>query len=424
MAISKSLFNNLIITFFLLHTAGIEKGFGQNVTSPYSVLGIGDVDTKDFGRYFSSGNAALARRDFYAYNFSNPASLTALPFKTMHFDIAIRGRSADYSYPNTDTSVGIPSNDFIVKRITMAFRVDKNTGIAFGLRPYSSVNYSYLSNNAILDGNTSYFKLVEGSGGINQFYFSMGKIIGKRISAGITASWLFGSLERSTQYVSPSIALDILKTENDFYNGAIIQGGIQYYSTEGKKWRHQIGITSSVSTGLRGELTTEYAEGAGIIKKEVEKGRRFKLPVTVGIGYTVIKNDKLSLSAEANYYGWTYQKINYTRSYTSSSFRFSGGAEYSFKNKAANNAFEKSYLAAGISMENSYLHIKNNKLWDFSFSLGAGKNITRNLSLYTGIEFSSKGNKNQGQIKETYRQYIIGVTLKEIWLGPKFKRFD
>lgn len=394
----------------------------QNVSSPYSVLGIGDIDTKDFGRYFASGNASIARRDLYAYNYSNPASLTALPFKTMHFDIAIRGKSSSYFYPTADTSVGIPSNDIIVKRISMAFRLNQKTGIAFGLRPYSAVNYLYLQENAILDGNTSYFKLVEGGGGINQFYFSIAKTAGKRFSAGITASWLFGSLQRTTQYISPSIALNITKKETDFYTGAVFQGGVQYYSLAGKKWRHQLGLTSSVTTSLHGELTTTYTENIDTVKKDIERDRSFKLPVSIAIGYSAIKNNRLSLSVDANYYHWPYQKVNYTSSYTYPSMRVSGGFEYSFVKKQGASVFERGHIGLGISAENSYIRIKNNSLWDFSFSAGGGKNISRFLSVYAGIEFGNKGNKILDQIQEKYTQFNIGITLKEIWIGPKYSR--
>jgi hypothetical protein len=397
----------------------------QNVTSPYTILGIGDVETKDFGRYFGSGSASLARRDINSYNYSNPASLTALPFKTMNFDIVTRGRSSSFSFPDSDTSLGFPSNDFVVKRITMAFKVGKTTGLAFGLRPYSSVNYSYIQDKAVLDGNTTYFKMVEGSGGINQFYFSFAKEINKRISIGATGSWLFGSLERVTQYFSPSISLSINKTEKDFYTGALLQGGIQYYSLPGKKWRHQLGIVSSISTNLHGELTTDYADGQASIKKDLETGRSFNLPISAGFSYSAIKYDKFTFSVEGNYQYWKHKKVNYANSYINPAFRLSGGFEYAFLKKQGGAKYEKGYISLGANIENSYLHIRNNSLWDVSFSFGGGKNISRFISVYSGLEVGNKGRKDYNQVKENYTQFILGVTIKDIWIGPKYsKRYD
>jgi len=407
----------------ILFLSGYLFSAAQNVTSPYSILGIGDVDTKDFGKYFSSGNASIARRDATAYNFSNPASLTSLPFKTMHFDIAMRGKSSSFTFQRIDTPTSI-TKDFSVKRGTMAFKVNKKTGIAFGLRPYSSVNYKFQQDKIILDGNTSYTKYIEGNGGINQFYVSAGTELNKRLSAGITASWLFGSLQKTTLYSGSSISLGVIKQETDFYTGALFQGGLQYYSLPGRKWKHQLGLTTSVSTGLSGELTTEYIENEITIKNKTETGRNFKLPVTVAFGYSAVCNDKLTLSIEGNFYNWSYQKVDYSNSFTNPAFRFSAGMDYSFKRKAYNMTFEKSYVSWGINIENSYLRIKNNPLWDYSFSLGGGLSVARNISVYTGLEVGTKGNKDLDQIKENYTQYIFGFTLKDIWIGPRFKKYD
>ena len=63
----------------------------------------------------------------------------------MNFDVGMRGQVSVFQLPGTDTLTAA-SKDFAIKRITMAFRVSQSTGIALGLRPYSSVNYQYLTN--------------------------------------------------------------------------------------------------------------------------------------------------------------------------------------------------------------------------------------------------------------------------------------
>jgi hypothetical protein len=393
----------------------------QNVTSPYSILGIGDIDTKDFGRYFATGNASIARRDAPSYNFSNPASLTSLPLKKMNFDVATRGRSSRFSSQSFDTSSGI-TKDFLLKRITIAFKVSPKTAFAFGLRPYSSVNYKYNADAKISDGNGSYTKYVDGSGGINQVYFSLAKSLSKRVSAGITTSFLFGSLYKETQYYSSSIDLSITKKETDFYNGAAFQGGLQYYSLEGKKWQHKLGVTLSGGAKLKGQLITEYLEYDSAFNKIIDNSREFKLPISIGFGYSATLKNKLSFSADANYYNWPYQKVDYSRSYTNPAIRFSAGMEYSKKINTQNGPAEKYYFGWGASLENSYIRLKNNYLWDYSFSFGGGYNLFRGTSFYSGIEIGNKGNKTSSQIKENYTQFIIGLTVKDIWIGPKYSR--
>jgi hypothetical protein len=396
---------------------------GQNITSPYSVLGIGDIDTKDAGRYFFAGSSSLARRDPGTYNFSNPASLSGLSYKTILMDVAMRGKVSKFLLPGEDTTSS-PTRDLTIKRISLAFKVGERTGMAFGLRSYSSVNYLYRDNLAILDGNTAYTKYIEGNGGINQVYFSMGRALSKNFSAGITTALLFGALQRTTNYVSTDIELDIAKEERDLYTGAFFTGGLQYQSY-GNTWKHQIGITGTITTGLKGQLTTTYYDAGYLIKKTLEDDREFKLPLSAGIGYSAIRKDKIVISAEVRYDHWKRQQVNYNRSYTAPAVRLSGGMEFLFKNPRSNNPSDRPYIGFGLTAENSYLRIRNSKLWDHSVTFGGGFSLTRNFSAYTGIELGEKGRSSLSQIKEKYTQFVLGIHIKDIWLGTKkFGRFD
>lgn len=387
----------------------------QNVSSPYSILGIGDMDSKNAGRYFISGSAAISRREPWAYNASNPASLTALPLKTMHWDIMMRGRVSKFAIPTEDTLTS-PTKDFILRRISMAFKLNEKDAIAFGLQPYSSVNYRLSQNRVALDANTYYDKAVEGTGGINQVYFSMGRMISSRLSAGITASYLFGSVQQNTRYYSPYI--DITRTVTDFYYGANFQAGLQYHSLAGKKWQHVIGLSTTVSTDLKGELKTEYIENTTTISKEVQADRSFDLPLTAGLAYSATSKNGLTLSVEGGLSRWNYQKVAYQNSYTYPTYKGSVGMEYSIKDPR-NPAWEKSFLGFGLHAENSYIRIQNQKLWDYSVSFGGGLSIARNLSMYSGLEVGIKGKKAAGQIRENYTQFVVGLTLKDIWIGSK-----
>lgn len=405
---------------------GWVQSFSQNVSSPYSILGIGDIDTKDYGRYFGSGNASLARRDAGSYNFSNPASLTALSTKTMNFDISMRGRSSRFGSPSFDTLTGT-TKDFIVKRITLAIGLSQRSGLAIGLRPYSSVNYQYSSEDIILDGVTPFVKNIQGHGGLNQAYLSYGHRLGKRFSVGLTGTALFGQSIKETTYEGNSLELLVQKKETKSYYGSNLQAGLQFSTLAKRKWQHSLGLTTTLGSVLHGQTSLEYFENDQLLTKTVEDAEDFKLPVSAGIGYTATYRNKLNLSAEANYYHWAYQKVDYTRSYTYPSARFSLGMEYSKKITYRNwsdpniqRQIERWHLGWGLSAENSYIRINGQNMWDYSLSLGAGYNILNGVSLYSGLEFGRKGNLSLGQFRERYTQYILGITLKEIWLGPRY----
>jgi hypothetical protein len=396
----------------------------QNVSSPYSVLGIGDIETFDYGRYSASGAAAVSRREAGFYNFANPASLTAMPYKAVNLDFALRGRVSKFKLPGTDTFT-LPSKDMVVKRVTLAFKVTPTVGFAFGIRPFSSVNYQYSATSAISDGSASLIKYTDGSGGINQTYFSIAKQIKKRLSVGATASWLFGALQNTTTYYNPGLGLDIIKSENNFYTAAGLQGGLQYQSLPAKKWQHSFGLTATAYTQLKGQNTTDYTESEVIIKTAEPVDIIFKMPVAVSAGYSIANKNGLSVNVQASYNKWPQQKVNYSNSFTSDAYGLNAGMEYS--RKISNNSFtaEKYYVGWGIKMERSYLVINNNPLNDYAVTFGAGKNISRLISVNAGIEAGKKGTASFNQIRENYFQFNAGITLKDVWYGTKrFGRYN
>lgn len=393
---------------------------GQNVTSPYSILGIGDIETREFSRYSSSGQTGIAQRNPNAVNLSNPASLTSLPYKTLHFDVAMRGKVSRFQLPGEDTSTA-SSKDYVVKQVSLAFRLNRKTGIGGGLRQYSTVNYKYSYNKLFLDGNTTYTKAVEGNGGINQVFVSAGRTAGAHWSVGITASWLFGSLQRTTMYEGSSISLNLLQQEDNFLNAAKVETGIQYYTNSAHKWQHTAGLTLSAATTLKGQLTSSYSESGTSISEVFSDGVHYQLPVTIAAAYTATWKGKLHLSIQANYDHWKRQDVNYKNAYTAPSARFGAGMQYSFFKNTFLGKIERSYLAVGINTGTGYIRINNQPLRDYSITAGGGLNPFPHIALYTGLEWGTKGSLALNQVHENYMQFNLGITFKELWIGTKKK---
>lgn len=408
------------LTLLLLLTA--VQTAAQNVTSPYSNLGIGDIDNKDFSRYAASGSAALARRNEVSYNFFNPASLTSLGEKVVNLEFMMRGRSSVFRMSTTDTSTAA-SKDLTIKRISLSFRPSPRTGFAFGLRPYSSVNYQYqLSGVVYSDGTAGYSRTVEGDGGINQAYGSLGYALGKRFSAGITGSFLFGNTTRKTSYTDPLLDLDITKKEYSYYNGATLQTGVQYYTPAQRKWQHTIGFTTTAGTRLKGYSKTEYLNADTAFLTSNNGSAVFNMPLSAGIGYTLSNREGLSLSVEGEYYHWPKQAINYSNSYTAPSVRLGAGWEYAKRQQyltSGGASYEKYYLAMGVTAQNSYYLLAGNHVWDYSATLGGGYNVARNLYMHGGLEFGVRGSNKAGQIREQYTQFTLGLTIRDIWFRAK-----
>lgn len=406
-------YHTIVALLLLVTPFFAAQSSAQNVTSPYSILGVGDIETKDFGRYFGMGSTSIAMRSANTYLFSNPASLTALNPKVMNYDLIMRGKTSRFNMPGQDTFT-LPSKDFAIRRISIAYKPEKKWAFALGLRPYSTVNYLLNDSGKLSDNASVIKKSVDGNGGLNQFYLSNGYALTKNFSAGLTVSYIFGSIQTNTSYTSNDIDIDITRDEYNALHAPLFTGGLQYAGEISKHVSQQIGITVTAPARLAGDWSTEYLVGDSTITTQEEKAKYFMLPLQVGFGYALIIRN-LTLSADYTWYNWEKQQLDNPGSYTDKASRFSAGFEYSFKRKVGLQMFEKSYIQAGFSYETSYMRIQNKPLNDYSYTFGFGNNVSRVLSYNVGFEIGRKGNEKYQQIKERYTQYVIGISLKDLW---------
>lgn len=396
----------------------------QNTTSPYSILGIGDIETKDFGRWYGMGSTSVAMSSPYYINASNPAALMTLEERMMNFDLANRGRSAKFMYPTTDTFTAT-TKDFSVRRITLAFKPNKKWAFSIGLKPYSTINYMLAEVNTAFNNSSVLAKTVDGSGGLNQVYFSYARAMGKNLSVGLTSSYYFGSANIKTDYYGTALSSTLNRQEYKIMSAFQFQLGLQYSMEISPVVKQRFGITLSNPAIVTQRLETAYFSSEVQVKESNETKKDFELPLTAGAGYAITFNDKLTFSADALFSNWKKQKVDYPGSYTTPSARLSAGFEYVKKRKINGYTFENWYLQGGVSFEKHYIRVQHNNLNSYGLTAGFGKNLSRMVSVYTGYEFGRKGNKSAGQITEHYSQFILGFTLKEFWFNyRKYGRYQ
>lgn len=406
----------------LILSLGPGYSVAQNITSPYSILGIGDIETKDYGKFFGMASTSLALRSASFINLNNPASLTALDPKMLNIDINSRWRSSSFEYPISDSFTS-SYNDAAIRRLSLTFRPGDKWGFSFGIKPYSTVNYQIEEKlNAGSGDLTNINKKVTGSGGINQVYLSNAFRIGKHFSAGLTISYLFGSLTRNTLYTQEDLSLNIIRNEYEVLKGVQFQGGLQYTINTGEYLKHTIGLVASAPTQLKGTLETDYTDNDTLLQSSTKDSKGFKLPLHWGLGYALEIDDVITIAADYNSYQWEKLKLDYPSAYLHQSQRFSLGFQYVTRKRMQGQLREKVFIQAGVAYEQGYIAIKGQQVNDLSATAGIGSNLTRLINVYLGLEVGSKGNTSLGQIRERYTQISAGVTLKEFWHNTKKMR--
>jgi len=397
----------------------------QTNTSPYSILGIGDIESKDYGKFFGMSSASTGIQSSSYVNLSNPASLTSLDPNMFNLDFNVRLRFSQFKYPGSDTFTA-SNSDAQLERFSVTFRPGKTWGMSFGLRSFSSSNYNLSELLNFGNGsNSNILRNVTGSGGINQVFLANAFKLNKNFSVGLTSSFLFGSIKRSTSYIYPQIDVNIQRNEYQVLKGFQFQGGLQYTGKITKGLRQTIGLTLSNPLTLKGRYEMEYVNIDSTLKPTLKNNQTFKVPLQFGAGYSLVIKDVFTIAADYRYSDWNGAALNYPNAFTTPASRYSFGVQYAPIKNMGGQMREKFFIQAGVAYEEGYVTVDNRQINDMSATLGLGGNINRLINAYVGVEMGSRGKSTDKQIQEQYTQFSFGLTLKEFWLNTrKLKKYN
>lgn len=404
--------------FVLLLLLSCGRLYSQTTNSPYSILGIGDIETDYYNRTGGMANTGQAYRSEKFLINNNPASYTALQQQFFSFEISGKGQFVNYAgTPLQDYSAS--GKDFAIKRISVGTKITSWWGSSGGLMPYSESNYSFSSVKNIQGTNSSVPVTYDGSGGVNQVYWGNAFEPFKHFSVGVNASYLFGSLTQTENLVTAGLGTTLTTTRQTYYKNFNFTYGAQYYIPVTKKWDVNIGGTYTPQHQLAAAASVTVTDNSTQVSSTTDNinSTSFKLPNASGFGFSVTKNKKYTLSGDYKYQGWTatnYTGINYA---LRNSNRYSLGFEISNKKTFFNTLFEKNYLQAGVYYGTSYLDINNHQLNDKGITLGYGVNSKRNpqLGLSLGIDVGQRGTTQADLIRENYINFTLTVTYRDLW---------
>ena len=396
----------------------------QNNASPYSIAGIGDIESGYFDRSSGMANTGVSLSSGRFMYQSNPASLAALD--DYYFSAELTGRFKEVRYSGKAiTDINTKSNDLQMKRLSLGIKLQKWWGLGFGLMPYSTSNYSFYSKKDIEGSGDFSDAYYEGDGGVNQAYITNAFRPFKNFAIGIQSSFLFGSLSQK-ETLDYTSSTPIVTTRDIYLHKFYFKGGIQYKIPITKKWKLAVGATASNKTQLPADYTLNVTEGTTkLITDKSIKESYFKLPVIYTVGGSLNYNDKFTFAFDYQQQNWSelnYKGLNYA---LVNSNRVSGGFEYSKKLSYSNQLFERWYIQGGGFYSNSYLRIKGEQLSESGFTVGAGFTPKRSpqLALQFNLEFGKRGTTNLNLIKENYTQASVTFVYRDFWF-TKGRKYD
>ena len=420
--------NGLVVLLFI----SLATAWGQNYyESPYSRFGIGDLLNTGVAYNQSFGGASVALRPHNVLNYLNPASFTNQDTLSFLFQTGFIGRSKQLEVPEGT----LVRSNMNLQNLSIGFPITKWFNASVGLHPYSSIQYNYESNGLESETENVVHSYV-GEGGFSEFYFGAAFEYKELFSIGLTASYLFGDLIRSTSVYIVDKNSAIYNTKDDFIaNDFFYRLGIQAHPVIAEK--HQIIAGAAYESEMvikiaQDQLTEhlyEYTRNTYFgTTNDTSFVSSLQLPakVTVGLGY--VYNNQITATVEYMTQAWSESNLpTKLQDYTS----IRGGVSYrpkalTSRDRAKYPAFVEYRL--GARKTQTYVVLNGQSIDETAVSVGLGLPWKNSRNQFTGTtfnisyEYSTRGTTNNSLVKETSHIISVGLVLHDFWfLKPKYE---
>lgn len=203
MQVKNTLIKLVVAAAVMLPYAVSAQTSSINAFSPYTMYGIGEINTPGTTQMRSMGGVGVAMGTPGKINLLNPAAYSTIPQKSFLFSFGLEGQNYYNSQKVDNVSKNTAYNTFNFHDIAFQMPVAKKLGLGFSLTPYSSVGYrtKYTQDfdpNDPVWGNVGRVQYVyQGEGDVTEVKVGLGWEIFKNFSLGVAAQYYWGDIDRS-----------------------------------------------------------------------------------------------------------------------------------------------------------------------------------------------------------------------------------
>lgn len=254
----KLLFLSICLFWFLNLTA-------QSITAePASFYGLGERSSRGHGVYDALGKNSINVIDSGILNHTNPATYNRMSKGSTLYTLGIHSRQSWYQSGTASQFNATP----MVEEFSLGFKIRKQMGLSFGLRPYSSRGYQI--SETIYTGLDSIRYNYTGKGAVQDLYlgYSLGIIERPKtkFAIGANASFLFGTLvnQRSSTLLTGASAAGGIERNSLIVRSGSYEFGTYFTQNLGKKHSVSLAAVYQPQGVLKAELLQELYSSATI----------------------------------------------------------------------------------------------------------------------------------------------------------------
>lgn len=276
----------------------------SNTLSPYSQFGMGVLSDQSLGFNRGMGGVAMGLRDGKTVNMQNPASYSAIDSLTMIIDAGVSGQITNFKESGRKVNAKTGQFDYAVA----LFRVMPKLGVSIGVVPFSNIGYNY-ENYEVESETLRTITTHSGSGGFSQAFLGIGFEVLKGLSVGANFSYLWGNYTRS---VVPTQNITAAMTQTLLYTASVssykLDFGVQFQQSLNKNNKLTLGATVGVGHRLTGDahFITSLTDpnGASFPPDTLSIEDAFHLPMSFGVGATLLHKQKLLIGVDYSLQQW------------------------------------------------------------------------------------------------------------------------
>ncbi len=426
----------LRITNLIFCLSLIGQVWAQGGNTPYSLLGPGDIIRQGSLRQIGMGGTSLSSGNFLHANFMNPALQTY-----NYFTVFEAGYLAERKWVSTDkvTQRDLQGNlAFLSLTFPILSKAVKHSQrsrwvIGTGLRPLTFIQSEGSRVIQVAQSPAFSRETYRGTGGINQWFFSSGYQLNRRISVGAEAALNFGSLTY--------LQISTLENVQNFYtlnytdrltvSDFSYKLGLAYTDSINRDWLFHAGATfipqSNLSAVFNRSVVRKDLGDRTITTDTIVNDEKVMLtmPFRLGVGLSIEKIStplrpfKVIFSLEGHIAQWENYRNpvgapNLNNLSNTTDLRM--GVEITPNPLAVTGYWKRVQYRIGLQFAQTPWKINGKEINDQNLSLGMSMPVGRNYTaLNLALVAGQRGEADESRIGEKYIRLMIGLTINDKW---------
>lgn len=455
--VAKILFS--MVAFMAVATwSAAAQTSATNAFSPYSMYGIGELNTQGTLPMRSMGGVGLAWRSTSMSNLLNPAGYSATLRKSFIFNFGAEGMHVMNSQNRYDATSGAAlghvknsKTSINFHEIALQMPLAKGLGLGLSLTPYSSVGYNTTAieqdENAWAEvGQVKYN--YQGEGDITEVKLGIGWEIFKGFSLGVAGMYYWGDIDReyssrvTHDIVGDGSYLAAMGKNNFSVSNFKFQVGAQYSVINNDKRSLTIGATYDIGGSLRPKVTKNVYLNDAFTTEVYREDKRGEIRLPMQIAGGVFYQDvKWSVGFDYVYQNWKGKNAKLTETidngfevaYANTS-TYKVGVEYTPNRFDVRRYYNRMSYRAGLRYGNYYQTFAGKQLNQYAVTVGVGfpLRFLGASSIDVGFEYGGRGTNATatavsgariGLVRQHYFKFAIGLSMfgEDYWfVRPKY----